>query len=65
MPGCCMDFIPSCHNVMYKLLKIFVIARIHFVLKTDCDNIVKAIPSSSRSVAIKKSVINYKCYGKK
>jgi hypothetical protein len=74
MQGCCVDliclqmystdFIPACHNIIYKLLKIFVISRIHFVLKTNCDNIIKAIPSSSRSVAMKKSVINYKCYGK-
>lgn len=57
-------FIPSCHNIMFKLLKMFVIARrIHFSLKKDCDNIVYAIADTSRSVAMKKS-INVKCYKK-
>lgn len=56
--------VPSCHNIMYKLLKTFVIARIHFILRQDCNNIVKAVANSSRSVAMKKSIFNVKNYKK-
>lgn len=50
-----IDFIPSCHNLVYKLIKCFVIARIHFSLKKEC-NITKAATKSSRSIAMKASV---------
>jgi len=31
--NCSTDFVPTCHNIVYKLIKTFVIARIHFTLK--------------------------------
>lgn len=57
-------FIPSCHNIMEKLLQTFVLARIHFVLRNNCDTMTHAVATSSRSVAMKKSLTNIKCYGK-
>lgn len=54
---------PSCHNIMRKLIKTFVTARIHFSLKKDHMN--KANANSSRSVAMKLSVANVKCYTNK
>lgn len=53
-------FIPPCHNIAYKLVKNFVITRIHFSLKKECNDIVKAATKSSRSVAMKISVSNKK-----
>ncbi|XP_011883597.1 PREDICTED: uncharacterized protein LOC105570767 isoform X2 [Vollenhovia emeryi] len=46
------NFIPSCHNIIYKLIKTFVIARIHFSLKKKTINEIKTV-NSSRSVAMK------------
>lgn len=51
-------FIPPCHNIMYKLMKTFVIAGIHFVLKTNY--IKQATAYTSRSVAMKMSLNNVK-----
>lgn len=53
-------FIPPCHNIAYKLVKNFVITRIYFLLKKECNDIVKAAIKSSRSVVIKISISNEK-----
>lgn len=53
-----ISFIPQCHNIGYKLIKNFVITRMHFSLKRNTNDIKNAISYSSRSVAMKMSVTN-------
>jgi len=54
---CPTSFIPSCHNIIYKLIKTFVITRIHFSLKKETNNNIKNT-KNSRSVAMKAHVNN-------
>lgn len=51
--NCSTDIVPSCHNIVFKLIKTFVIARIHFSLKKENIDIIKSNAHSSRSVAMK------------
>lgn len=55
------NFIPSCHNIVFKLVKKFVTARIHFSLKREnnTNNSTKANAYSSRSVSMR-AVTNVK-----
>jgi len=61
--NCCTDFVLTCHNIVYKLIKIFVIARTHFTLKKENIDITELNAHSSRSVAIK-SYVNKNNYRK-
>jgi len=46
-----------CHNIIFKLIKDFVVTRIHFSLqRKSSDNNEKAALKSSRSVAMKMHV---------
>lgn len=54
--NCPTDFVPPCHDIINKLVKHFVIARIHFSLKSKYNNTVKVTVHSSRSVAMKESI---------
>jgi len=58
LQDCPTTFIPSCHNIIYKLIKTFVIARIHFSLKKETINMKNG--NSSRSVAMKAYINNVK-----
>jgi len=58
--NCCTDFVPTCHNIVYKLIKTFVIARIHFTLKKENIDITELNTHSSRSVAMKSYVKNHR-----
>lgn len=57
LKDCPTSFIPSCHNIGYKLIKTFVTARIHFSLKKETNNNIKNT-KNSRSVAMKAHVSN-------
>lgn len=59
LQDCPTSFIPSCHNIIYKLIKTFVTARIHFSLKKETINVIKNT-NNSRSVAMKAYVSNIK-----
>lgn len=57
LKDCPTNFIPSCHNIIYKLIKTFVTACIHFSLKRETNNDIKNT-KNSRSVAMKAHVSN-------
>lgn len=56
-----ISFVPPCHNIVYKLIRSFITARIYFSLRSPNNNLTEAVVNSSKSVAMKAYVTKKKC----